>query len=57
MMCRVNFQSVVARVLSLLVLTSLVGWLAGCNTTAGLGEDLEAAGSGLERAAEKNRSY
>lgn len=57
MMCRVNFQSVVARVLSLLVLTSLAGWLAGCNTTAGLGEDLEAAGSGLERAAEKNRSY
>jgi predicted small secreted protein len=57
MMCRVNFQSVVARVLSFLVLTSLAGWLAGCNTTAGLGEDLEAAGSGLERAAERNKSY
>lgn len=57
MMRHVKFQPVVARVLPFLVLTSLAGWLAGCNTTAGLGEDLEAAGSGLERAAEKNRSY
>lgn len=57
MMRRANLPSVVARLFSFLVLTSLAAWLAGCNTTAGLGEDLEAAGSGLERAAESNKSY
>jgi predicted small secreted protein len=31
--------------------------LAGCNTTAGFGEDIKAAGSSLERNAEKKQSY
>jgi predicted small secreted protein len=31
--------------------------LAGCNTTAGIGEDVEAAGDELEEAAESNKGY
>lgn len=31
--------------------------LAGCNTTAGLGEDLEAAGSAIDREATETKGY
>jgi predicted small secreted protein len=31
--------------------------LSGCNTVAGVGEDLETAGDSLEDTAEENKSY
>lgn len=31
--------------------------LTACNTLAGAGEDVEAAGSSLEKSAERNKSY
>lgn len=31
--------------------------LAGCHTTAGIGQDLEAAGSAIEQEAEEAKSY
>jgi predicted small secreted protein len=31
--------------------------LAGCNTTAGMGEDLEAAGSAIDREATEAKGY
>jgi predicted small secreted protein len=41
----------------LLMLVPLTIGLGGCNTVAGVGEDLEAAGQGLEESAERSRSY
>jgi len=35
----------------------LVCGLGGCNTVAGAGEDLEAAGSAIEDGADKEKSY
>lgn len=31
--------------------------LSACNTIEGVGEDLEAAGEGIENAAERNKDY
>ena len=31
--------------------------IAGCNTTKGVGQDVKAAGSGLENAAERNGAH
>jgi len=31
--------------------------LSGCNTVAGVGEDIETAGGSLEESAEENKSY
>ncbi len=42
------------RVLSLLALSGLVFVLSACNTTKGLGTDIERAGDGLKRSAERN---
>jgi predicted small secreted protein len=30
-------------------------WLAGCNTTEGVGKDVKAAGQGIENAANANK--
>lgn len=43
--------------LFLLLLGTAVPMLAGCNTIAGVGEDMEAAGGAIEDAAEDNKSY
>jgi len=40
---------------ALLLALGLAAGAAGCNTTAGVGEDLEAAGSALEEEAEENQ--
>jgi len=37
------------------LLTIMVLILSGCNTIAGMGEDLEAAGSSIEESAEKEK--
>jgi len=36
-----------------LVLAAVVAMLAGCNTVEGVGQDTQAAGRGIERAAEQ----
>ncbi|PFG09516.1 MULTISPECIES: entericidin A/B family lipoprotein [unclassified Marinobacter] len=36
----------------LLMVLALAGGLSGCNTTAGVGQDIEAAGGAIEGAAE-----
>jgi predicted small secreted protein len=42
---------------ALLALLGLVVVAAGCNTVAGAGADVKAAGSGIEKAAEKTKPY
>ncbi|MCB1787946.1 MAG: entericidin A/B family lipoprotein [Chromatiaceae bacterium] len=46
------------RAIALLVLVSVgsIG-LGGCNTVAGIGEDVEAAGDAIEDKAEKEKGY
>ncbi|WP_200333323.1 Entericidin EcnAB [Thiocystis violacea] len=41
----------------LLLLFPLTIALTGCNTMAGVGEDLGAAGGGLEKSAEREKGY
>jgi predicted small secreted protein len=43
--------------LALAVLVAAAPVLTACNTTRGAGEDLSAAGKGIERAANKNTPY
>jgi predicted small secreted protein len=43
--------------LTLLILVGSVGLLGACNTTAGAGKDMSAAGTAIENSAEKNKSY
>jgi len=41
------------RILTTLIFTLLFAGIAGCNTTRGIGQDVEAAGEGLEEVAEE----
>ncbi|MFD2110381.1 entericidin A/B family lipoprotein [Thiorhodococcus fuscus] len=41
----------------LFLLLPLTLSMAGCNTMAGVGEDLKAAGGGIEKSAESNKDY
>ena len=41
------------RVLAAAVLLTMGSWLAACNTTRGLGEDVEATGEAVQDAAQK----
>jgi predicted small secreted protein len=50
-------QRKLAVVLALITLIGTAPLLAACYTTAGAGQDLQAAGRGLERSAEKNTTY
>ncbi len=43
--------------LALLALASVTPMLTACYTTAGAGQDLQAAGHGLERSADRNTTY
>jgi predicted small secreted protein len=43
--------------LTLLVLAGSVGLLGACNTTAGAGADMAAAGKAIENSADKNKGY
>lgn len=52
-MCRVNSDAALLAIACVLT----VFLLAGCNTTAGLGEDLEAAGEAIEGEAQEAKSY
>jgi predicted small secreted protein len=44
-------------VLALLALIGTTPLLSACYTTAGAGQDLQAAGHGLERSADRNTTY
>jgi len=46
-----------ALVLVILGLAVTTPLLSACNTTAGAGQDLQAAGRGLENSAERNTTY
>jgi predicted small secreted protein len=46
-----------ALVLALLALVGTAPLLTACYTTAGAGQDLQAAGRGIEHSAEKNTNY
>jgi len=43
--------------LTLLVLVGSAALLGACNTTAGVGEDMAAAGKAIEKSADKNKGY
>jgi predicted small secreted protein len=43
--------------LALLALAAAAPMLSACNTTAGAGEDMSAAGNAIEQSAEKNKPY
>jgi predicted small secreted protein len=43
--------------LTLLVLVGSAGLLGACNTTAGAGADMAAAGEAIEKSADKNKGY
>jgi predicted small secreted protein len=43
--------------LTLLVLVGSAGLLGACNTTAGAGKDMSAAGEAIEKSAEENKGY
>lgn len=46
-----------ALILAMLGLVATAPYLTACNTTAGAGQDLQAAGRGLERSADRNTTY
>jgi predicted small secreted protein len=48
---------VLIRALTCLLAAASLSALVGCNTVAGVGEDLEAAGEGLEGSAEREKRY
>jgi entericidin B len=50
-------KSVAKFFLALFLLTGAAGVLSACNTTAGAGEDLKAAGQAITGSAEKNKGY
>ncbi|HEX3401519.1 MAG TPA: entericidin A/B family lipoprotein [Acetobacteraceae bacterium] len=50
-------QRKLAVILTLLALAGTAPLLTACYTTAGAGQDLQAAGHGLERSADRNTTY
>jgi predicted small secreted protein len=45
------------KLVALLAVGGMIAVLAGCNTVAGAGADVKAAGAGVEKAAEKSKPY
>jgi predicted small secreted protein len=52
-----TMHSKLAVALALLALVGSAPLLTACYTTAGAGQDLQAAGHGLERSADRNTTY
>src|SRR5262245_38604402 len=50
-------QSKFALLLALLTLVGAMPLLSACYTTAGAGQDLQAAGHGIEKSADRNTNY
>ncbi|MCP9874387.1 entericidin A/B family lipoprotein [Synechococcus sp. Cruz CV-v-12] len=51
---RKSFTSAVSLTVAGLVMATLIVGLSACNTTKGVGEDIEKAGAGLQRSADRN---
>ena len=47
----------IKKIAALWVVVGFAVVVAGCNTMAGAGADIKAAGSGIEKAAEKTKPY
>ena len=45
------------KIAALMMIVALVAVAAACNTIAGVGADVKAAGAGVEKAAEKAKTY
>ena len=45
------------KLVALLALGGMIVVIAGCNTVAGAGADVKAAGAGVEKAADKAKPY
>src|SRR4051794_37132206 len=52
-----SMQRKLAAILTLLALAATAPLLTACYTTQGAGQDLQAAGRGLERSADRNTNY
>ncbi len=51
-------QTLKKKIIALLFLSLVfAGFLSGCNTMSGVGEDVQSAGGAIEDSAEKNKSY
>jgi entericidin B len=48
-------KSIAMAILGLVMLTGVASMLSACNTTAGAGEDLSAAGHAITNSADKNK--
>lgn len=43
------------RILAIMMLTGMLGSLAGCNTMHGLGQDIEKGGENMQRKSDESR--
>lgn len=50
-------NTLLSLVLALMTAAFAALGLAGCNTTEGIGEDIEAAGSAIDKKAEEKKTY
>ena len=47
----------IKRILATLSLVAMTVAMVACNTVEGMGKDVKATGSAIEKAADKNKSY
>ena len=50
-------RKIAVTLMTLLALSGAAATLSACNTAAGAGQDMKAAGQGLQNSAERNKSY
>ena len=50
-------EKIMKRKLAAVLLIACIAGLAGCNTMAGAGKDIQQGGESLENSAEKHKSY
>lgn len=50
-------RKIALTLLSVFALATAAGSLSACNTTRGVGQDMQSAGQGLSNSAEKNKPY
>ncbi|WP_334223970.1 entericidin A/B family lipoprotein [Thiosocius teredinicola] len=56
-MNRVTIRKITMTLFAAVMAFTALTTLSGCNTVAGAGEDIEAAGDAIENKAEKEKSY
>ena len=55
MRCNNRRTNVLKRILAIMMLTGMLGSLAGCNTMHGLGQDIEKGGENMQRKSDESR--